>query len=159
MKKLKYGALFLALVGIGFASCEKEKIKVEKNSEVVVSAPQTRTSSGRHVNYNSQGEVIGCSGTGGTCANEVEVVGIMSPAEINTLSTTVSSNNQSDIQTYFDDNENILVQVFGSANVEAVINGYLSVKLDGQVSQSTVGYFIFADAVSSELTAVVPVSE
>lgn len=32
MKKVKYGALFLALVGIGFTSCEKEEVELDKNA-------------------------------------------------------------------------------------------------------------------------------
>lgn len=157
MKKVFYGTLFLALVGIGVVGCKKTDLS--KNEENVSTSILTAKANGRVYFDNGdpngvEGIDYGCSGSGGGCLPEVTV----KPSIVNPVKNVYySAGNNSLVSTIFTNNKIDFFEIFGEQNVNDVISGVATVTVRGNISSIENTYFSFVKGGTIQSTVPVKI--
>ena len=150
MKKVKYGALFLALVGVGFASCEKEVnanvelVQLNDPQEVVVEN-RVILGGGCHGKFKDEN----CEQDKVCCSAVVVVSGAMSPIIHNT------SGDLSASSSFFSTYGELFTGALSSSEIAELANG--NVGIEFQTTTSEVDYFAIRDYASSTDLKVIPI--
>lgn len=160
MKKLKYGMVFLALVGIGVVSCEKENIAMQTNEQAQVENPDNdfhvRASGATRTwyDYSELGPPYGpydygCNSQPYDCFETV-IVYISGASPIQDVFAAIESQVTTNIVTAFQTNYSLLSQNVSATYLDGVLNGTYSVRSKGDFSKEE-AFMIF------ELNGVVAV--
>ncbi len=130
MKKLIYGGLFLATVGIGIVGCKKEvgkpdSVQTQSNEEVMSTKAMTKEF------VDLGGELTGCYTTQHpNCTNAVTITAKRAQL-VSDLFTTIENNDQAGAADLINHNYDAIVDIFDRSYVDSFLSGNHALEVRG----------------------------
>ncbi len=150
MKKVIFSALALSMIVM--FSCNKKQIEVVKQE---TATNETKKGYGNLRIFCDNGVTVWCEGTGGNCANDVEVP-VSSYKIIDDLITVVNNSVELNIIEYFTNHQTTLETILDIDVVAGVINRSYKIEIDGNFDE--IVYLQFYDNYG-ELFRVIPLKK
>lgn len=159
MKKLIYGGLFLAIVGIGFTSCEKEEISKQSNRQdkpVVNQEDNTAKIGGHNMRYyyDNGGNDYGCEGSSGNCYETV----VVTPKLADVIND-IGDNNNDDgkVRELVNLNYEALTDILSNQILDGIIEGQFNLRVKGSLhSEGKTAYLLILKG--EDIASVYPAS-